>query len=229
MKKVLIVDDTRLGLAILREILERPSLQLLEATSGAEALEIHRREKADLIIMDLHMPGMEGDEVASVIRSDPSIRGVSIIMFSGSAREETRQRCLAAGANDFVAKPFQGGELMSRVLRHVDVAVRKAARLLAHVEVRGDGVAPLTFLGRTVNLSTSGLLLETDASLEVGRELLLTFFVPGTRTQLQARAEVVRKATGGGAARWGVRFITLDQAGRRALFDYFEAAGSGTT
>ena len=125
MKKVLIVDDTPGGLAVLREMLSRPFITLLEASSGRQALEIHRRENVDLIVLDLRMPGMDGDWVARTIRADAAMRHVSILMFADNGREATRERCLSAGANDFVSKPFQTAELMARVGHLLDIAPRK--------------------------------------------------------------------------------------------------------
>src|SRR3990172_4252938 len=63
MKKVLLVDDVKLFLELEKTLLNRSNLQIFTASSGQEALEIHKREKADLILCDLYMPGMNGDEV----------------------------------------------------------------------------------------------------------------------------------------------------------------------
>src|SRR6476659_4390931 len=97
-KKVLIVDDTPGGAAPIREILMRAAWTALEATSGRQALEIHRRERSDLIIMDVEMRGLDGEQVTRTIRADPSLRDVSILLFSDTARRGLREHCLAAGA-----------------------------------------------------------------------------------------------------------------------------------
>jgi CheY-like chemotaxis protein len=222
-KKVLIVDDTPGGLAPLREILTQPQLMVMEATSGRQALEIHRREQCDLIIMDVQMRGMDGEQVTKAIRAESAIRDVSILLFSDAARTGLRERCLACGANDYVAKPFRTAELMARVWPLVNVAVRKPTALLAHVDLEKDERVIESFVARVVNVSTSGLLLEADVLLTIGQAVRVKFFVPGSSVQISGRAAVTRRTDGAGTnVRWGVRFLTLEPSMRQVLRDYVE-------
>lgn len=219
MKKVLIVDETLEGLLVLRDMMTRPFITLLETSSGRQAIEIHRRENVDLIVIPVSLTGMDGETVTRVIRGSAAMRHVSILMFSDDASDATRGRCLAAGANEFVSKPFRSVDVMTRVARLLDIANRKKTQLLAHVDVPGTPAIE-KFVGRIVNLSATGLLLEADAPLDIGREVSLTFFVPGTRTRAKAGAVVVRRVDGQSAPRWGVRFTTLDKVAWEALKHY---------
>jgi two-component system, cell cycle response regulator DivK len=227
-KKVLIVDESLEGLLVLREMMTRPFITLLETSSGRQAIEIHRRENVDLIVMPLTMTGTDGETVTRTIRASAAMRHVSILMFSDDARDATRDRCLAAGANEFVSRPFHSVDVMTRVARLLDIADRKKTQLLAHVDVHGGSPAIDQFVARIVNLSATGLLLEADAALEIGRQLSLSFFVPGTRTRARAGAVVVRRVDGSNAVRWGVRFTTLDEVARQALKHYV-TGGRGST
>src|SRR5215470_10551830 len=130
-KKVLIVDDTPGGAAPIREILMRASWTALEATSGRQAIETHRREHADLIIMNVQMRGLDGEQATRAIRADAGLRDVSILLFSDTALPGLRERCLACGANDFIVKPFTSEQLMSRIWSLLNVAERKRTMLLA--------------------------------------------------------------------------------------------------
>jgi CheY-like chemotaxis protein len=219
-KRVLIVDDSPGGLAQLRDILAQPHLTVIEASSGRQALDIHRREPVDLIIMDVQMAGLDGAQVTRTIRGDTSMRAVSILLFADSPRVGLRERCFTSGANDFIEKPFTSTELMSRVWPLINVAPRKHTALLAHVIVEGAGPAIEPFVARIVNLSTSGLLLEADVPLDEGRAVRVKFFVPGSSAQVTATATITRRTKLGGAVRWGVRFTTLDQTTRQILRDY---------
>jgi CheY-like chemotaxis protein len=219
-KKVLIVDDTPSGLAFLRDIMAQAHYTVFEANSGRQAIEIHRRERVDLIVMDLQMPGMDGEHVTRTIRADRSLRDVSILLCSDAARAGLRERCLAAGANDFMAKPFKNTDLMARLSPLLNVATRKHTALLAHVELTDNGPAVEPFVARIVNVSTSGLLLEADVTLAEGRAVCVKFFVPGAAAQVTATGTIARRADAGGAKRWGVRFTTLDLAARRIIRDY---------
>jgi CheY-like chemotaxis protein len=219
-KKVLIVDDTESGLALLRKIVALTNFTMFEANSGRKALEINRRERVDLIIMDLQMPGMDGEQVTRTIRADRERRTVSILLFAGSSRPGLSERCLAAGANDFVSKPFKNADLLARVRSLMNVVVRKQTKLLAHVRVEDAGAAAKPFVARIVNVSTSGLLLETNVPLARRRPVRVKFFVPGSSAQISATATVARRADAGGAVRWGVRFTALDTSARRIIRDY---------
>jgi CheY-like chemotaxis protein len=217
-KKVLIVDETPGGLALLREVVRQPHVTAFEATSGRQAIEIHRRERIDLIVMHLQMPGMDGEQVTRALRADRALRDVSILLVSDSGRAGLRERALASGANDFLARPFTNAELMTRISPLLNVAARKHTALLAQVEVADNGPAVEPFVARVVNLSMSGLLLEADVPLD-GRVVRAKFVVPGA-AQITATAKVARRADADGIVRWGARFIALDLAARRIIRDY---------
>ena len=219
-KKVLIVDDTESGLALLRKIVTLARFTTFEANSGRQALKIHRRERVDLIIMDLQMPGMDGEQVTRTIRAERTRRAVSILMFADGSRPGLRERCLAAGADDFVSKPFKNTDLLARARSLMNVVVRKPTALLAHVKVEDAEPAAKPFVAQIVNVSTSGLLLKANVPLATGRRVRVKFFVPDSTAQISARATVVRRADAAGAARWGVRFTALGTAARRIILDY---------
>jgi CheY-like chemotaxis protein len=223
-KKVLIVDDAPGGLAALREVVTQLFVTVFEAISGRQALEIHRRERVDLIVMDLQMPGMDGEQTTRAARADRALRGVSILLVSDSSRAGLRERCMAAGANDFLAKPFRNPDLAARISRLLNIATRKHTALLAHVDVTDAGPAVEPFVARVVNLSTSGLLLEADVRLAEGRVVCVKFFVPGAAVQISAVATVTRHADAAGVARWGARFTTLELPARRVIRDYIGGA-----
>jgi len=217
-KKVLIVDDTPEGVAFLRDIVTPARFTMFEALSGAQAIEVHRWKRVDLIILDLQMPGMDGEQVTRAIRADRLLRDVSILVISDTNRPGLRERCLAFGANDFLAKPFNDFELMRRVSQLFHIAMRKHTALLAQVEVTDNGPVIEPFVARIVNLSMSGLLLEADVPLE-GRVVGVKFVVPGA-AQITATATVARRADAGRTVRWGIRFTALDLAARRIIRDY---------
>ena len=222
---MLIVDDSPGGLAPLREILTQPQLTVIEATSGRQALEMHRQQRFDLIIMDMQMSGLDGMQVTRAIRAEPALRDVSILLFSDTPRVGLRDRCLAAGANEYLAKPFKTAELMAHVWPLVNVAVRKHTALLAHVDLEKDDRVVESFVARVVIVSASGLLLEAEVLLAIGQALRVKFFVPGSAVQISSRAAVTRRTDGTGkSVRWGIRFLTLDAAMRQVLRDYVEGS-----
>ena len=227
LKKILVVDDAPEERLALRQALARPGVTVLEAESGRVALDIHRREKVDLIFLDFAMPGLDGEELARRIRADAALRDVFIVMMSDDTRDGIRARALAAGANDVLPKRFNVMELHTRVQKLVQAATRKATQLLAQIEPPSGSASLGPFIGRIVNLSTTGLLLETDADVDLGRDLVVTFSVPGSRTTVRAQARVMRRVPGPGPPKWGLRFTSTDQVGRLALGEYVDRSAQG--
>lgn len=113
---VLVADDDDNIRALLRTFLTgRPGLRVFEAASGIEAVEVLLREPAQLLVLDLHMPGMNGLEVTSFVRANPSTRGATILMFTSETDVRTRRKALRLGVDYYISKPFDPREF-DRVL-----------------------------------------------------------------------------------------------------------------
>ena len=98
--------------------------------------------------------------------------------------------------------------------------------MLAQVQLLGTGAPAIPFIGQILNLSATGMMLESDAPLDVNHEVSISFLVPGTRTRVKAAARVVRRVKGDGTPRWGLRFTILESAVRQAVNLY--VAGQST-
>lgn len=112
-RRVLVVDDNRMNVAVVRRLLERAGLSVITAGSGLDALHILRTTGVDLVLMDLYMPEINGDEAARRIRSELGLHSLPVIALSASVTLEERERCAAAGMDDFVSKPIEPLELLS--------------------------------------------------------------------------------------------------------------------
>ncbi|GAB3454860.1 hypothetical protein GCM10027321_06680 [Massilia terrae] len=123
--RVLLVEDNVFNQEVARELLERAGAKVTLAGNGSAALELLRRERFDCVLMDLQMPVMDGLEATRRIRADPALRDMVVIAMTANASVEDRARSLAAGMNDFVAKPVDPALLadtIARCLRHAPVA-----------------------------------------------------------------------------------------------------------
>lgn len=109
MKKILIVDDDVSIGNMLEEMLMKEGYTVLRAYSGTEALLLLRGEKPDLVLLDLMLPGLSGEEVL------PYLRDIPVIVMSARADVEDKIELLLGGAADYVTKPFSGKELMARI------------------------------------------------------------------------------------------------------------------
>lgn len=112
---ILVVDDAHPNVKLLRLILGDAGYRVLEAYSGQEALEVLHRDRPDVMLLDVRMPGMTGYDVCKRIREDPEFAGLPVIMVTALSLTEERIKGIEAGATDFITKPFNKKELLARV------------------------------------------------------------------------------------------------------------------
>ena len=225
MKKILIAD----GLApFIREettILDRGAFEIFTASSGLDALEIHRANKMDLILADLNTPGLAGDELAREIRETPELKRVSIIMIT-SLKKADLERCVSCGANDYITRPIDSRKLLEKVAWLIDVRERKDIRVLIKARVIGSyGQEP--FFGTTCNISISGLLLESEKILARGDEISTSFFLPDIE-RITARGLVVRVARQERMFHYGIRFLELPERDGKIIADYISRGAASS-
>jgi CheY-like chemotaxis protein len=106
-KKILIADDQPGGRELLRTILDDISYELIEAGDGIEALEKIRQMAPDLILLDLHMPSLDGFGVVRALRLDPQFATTPVVALTASAMHGDRDKALKAGFTDYIAKPVR--------------------------------------------------------------------------------------------------------------------------
>ncbi|MDD4645582.1 MAG: response regulator, partial [Bacteroidales bacterium] len=113
-KKVLLVDDDMRNIFALSKVFEEKGIDVLKAENGLKALEILKNHSdVNLILMDIMMPEMDGFEAIQEIRKDKSFKETPIIAVTAKAMKEDRQKCLDAGASDYVSKPIDIAKLLS--------------------------------------------------------------------------------------------------------------------
>ena len=122
-KRILLCDDNRLNLRLASQVLKRMEIDFDAAESGEEALVYLRECPYDLIMLDLHMPGIDGFEVARILRAEAGPnRQTPILALTADASESTRTRCLEIGMSGFAAKPIHLGQLEMQLRRMLDGA-----------------------------------------------------------------------------------------------------------
>ncbi len=112
---ILIVDDTFTGRKALESLLKNEGYNLVFATNGSEALQHAKNYEPDVVLLDVMMPGMNGYEVCSHIRNDPSLVDVPILMVTSLNDQKERLKGINSGADDFIGKPFDKLELLARI------------------------------------------------------------------------------------------------------------------
>jgi len=114
-KSVLIVDDSKTELMVLSDLLTRHGYSVKAADCADEAFKRLAEEKPDLILMDVVMPGQNGFQLTRAISRDPQYANVPIIMCTSKTQETDRVWGMRQGARDYITKPVDGKELLSKI------------------------------------------------------------------------------------------------------------------
>jgi len=117
MKKVLVADDKDTGRELVRTVLEKSGHEVFEASDGEQAVAEARRIQPDLIILDIHMPGLDGFGVIEKLRREAAFSRIPIIALTASAMMGDRERAMAAGFTGYITKPIRLGALRAEVER----------------------------------------------------------------------------------------------------------------
>jgi DNA-binding response OmpR family regulator len=134
MKTVALIEDDADLFSLLKYNLEKEGFRFTGSQTGKDALELCRRERPDVIILDIMLPDSDGIEICRGIRSSPDLAHVPVIFLTARGSESDRVLGLELGANDYMVKPFSVRELVARVRNQLRAPATPARRL------RGDGL-----------------------------------------------------------------------------------------
>ena len=125
--RILVVEDVPLGLAVLRMRLEAEGFEVIIARDGVEALEQVRGGHPDLMLLDLMLPRLSGERVCQELRADPRTAALPIVVLSARVQEAERLRAFAAGADAFIAKPYDTVQLLEEIRARLATGRRAVA------------------------------------------------------------------------------------------------------
>lgn len=115
-KKVLICDDEPYIVESVSYVVRKAGFDVVVAEDGEEALEAGRREKPDLIFLDIMMPKITGYDVCRQLKEDPATRDTYIVMLTARGQEEDERKALDMGADEFMTKPFSPRKMRAKLL-----------------------------------------------------------------------------------------------------------------
>jgi len=113
--RVLIVEDNELNMKLFHDLLEASGMTILMTRNGIDALEVAKRERPDLIVMDIQLPEMSGLEVTEKIKSDPDLAPIPVIAVTAFAMKGDEERIRAAGCEAYLSKPISIDRFISTV------------------------------------------------------------------------------------------------------------------
>jgi CheY-like chemotaxis protein len=221
-RTILLVDETEWFRDLGTLFLAR-SGRVLTCGSAEEALELARRERPDMVITDLDMPGRDGADLCVAIRRDPLLAYTPVVVVIGSHRPEDHSRAIRAGATDILTKPLARAALLDSVRRLTGFERpqgRPRIRVAAPVRLDVDGTQRW---GTLRNLSRAGAFVELPEPLPGGREVSLSFKIPGSARSIAPTAQVVwsrRAQASAPGAGHGLRFMAVDRHSIEALDEF---------
>jgi two-component system, OmpR family, alkaline phosphatase synthesis response regulator PhoP len=180
-KKILLVDDEKKIVNVVRGYLEQAGFEVVTAYDGHQALVVFRHAKPDLVLLDLNLPGLEGLDVARIFRRESA---VPIIMLTARVEETDRLIGLELGADDYITKPFSPREVVARVravLRRVGGETKPAEVLRTGALSLDADKHTVTLAGRPVELTPTEFALLATFMQNPGRAF--------TRMQLLDRVQ----------------------------------------
>ncbi|GAO36930.1 chemotaxis protein CheY [Sulfuricella sp. T08] len=182
--RVLLVEDNSLNRLMAAEFLERRGASLTLAGHGGEAVERVKGETFDAVLMDLHMPVMDGLEAARLIRELPQGKALPIVAMTAAVLQEDRDRCAAVGMEDFIAKPVDPEDMIRVLLKWVKTGRQPSRGGAENVIESAGGVLPAFLPGFNLEMALHRL----DGNRNLLARLLLGFAgeQSGTLAQLDA-------------------------------------------
>ena len=217
MKKIIITRDLKRICLEASRFLERTDIRVFTADTTDDILQLYLKEKADLIVTRLDLPGMKSEEIFGIIRRSKELRDVSVIIVCQDTLAH-RERCKQCRANAVLTLPVDGDLLVLKAQQFLNVAPRMMYRAALAIAIEGKFKnRPLPFW--TENISANGMLIRAEEPLGKGDGIFFSFFLPDG-THVSGYGEIVRAVQLSAEPetyQLGVNFTSVDPATKAAI------------
>jgi len=185
--RVLVVDDIPSSRMLVRVKLNTAYFEVIEAESGLDALDIVANAAPDLVLLDVMMPGIDGFETCRRLKANPETVHIPVVLLTALDNRSDRKKGLAAGADDFVSKPFDDVALLSRVdnLTRMKMMIDELRKAQAETSAPADGSPDTAALATSPDMSAAQLLLIG------GKPELMAEISAGIRRHIAAEIDIV--------------------------------------
>lgn len=198
---ILLVDDLRIFLKIEQDLLEGAGCEVISACSGLEALEKTREQKPDLVLLDLYMPGLDGAECCRLIKRDPDLKDIKVVIITSKAFGEDRMRCFDAGCDGFISKISTHNQILVEIERALSQKVSHPSVFPDTFDVSYyESVGP-RYSGVGLDLGIDGMFVASDKPVERHAILVLEFGIPGFERRVRLKGKVIGVAKPSGKVR----------------------------
>jgi two-component system cell cycle response regulator len=190
---VLVIEDNSTNLALMTYLLEHFGYKTLKATDGEDGLAVARQDRPDIILCDLHMPGVSGWEFAERIKKDPAMASIPLVAVTAFAMVGDRERVMAAGFDGYIAKPIEPETFVASVAAFLPVGTPAAMRPRTEQDAALRGISP-------VRGGPAGVKAPVDAPRTNGLKVLVVDDLPSNvglvRYIIEGAGYCVTDATG---------------------------------
>lgn len=221
--RILLVDDMSNFLDLEVSFLRRKDCTIITANDGVDALKKTKIEKPDIVLLDIEMPRMTGIECCRLIKSDPSIKHIPVIMVTSTSK---RDESFAAGADDFWQKPINEILFLEGIKKFVPIKERSDKRLPIGLQVDyriGENKDKLV-QAFSKDVSHSGMFLITRDTLPIGSSFEIEFTIPVVNRRVTTKVEVMREMKdemeGHYVGGMGLHFVNLPAEDQKSLDDF---------
>ncbi len=214
--RILLVDHSRGALLFQETILRRREALISTALAGTEGLQKAREELPQLIMFCFDLFDMSAPEFCREIRNDERTRMISLLLVCDRENGQNEDLCLSAGCNDVIYRPLQRHDLDAKINKLTTIPTRRDLRTLTRIEVSLEKNGRF-LIGRSINISSTGMLIELDRVLPGDGKLRLHFYLPGEPKPLQIEAEVLRAEFVGTMAKYGLHFVEVTEDERERI------------
>ncbi len=233
-RTILLVDDVKLFLEVETGFLRSSLVTVLTAGNGLEALVIAKSSRPDLIIMDLHMPVMDGAECCAAIKDDPELRSIPVILVVTAGKPLEEEFCRRAGCDAILAKPIDRREFLALGRSFIPAIdrreMRAPCRSLIVCRINGE-----TYHGTSEDLSAHGIYVGgVNSPVEVGDQVEVNFLMPESNIDLvEAWGRVAWVNQGSGRPQqnfpdgFGLEFLMMTEDSVGLIKNYLQEHAAG--
>ena len=182
--KVLLVDDTRLFLKLETEFFKHSSVIVLTAENGRQALETVRRERPDMVYMDLNMPEMDGAACCAAIKADDDLRSIPVVLVTTAGMNSDHEQCRQAGCDGFLTKPVDRKAFLDMGRRFIPGIDRREKRNATRLKVLfriNDGE---NRYGTCQDISSRGLFIASVGEVTLDDKVEVSMLLSGNSADL---------------------------------------------
>ncbi len=195
--KILMVDDVNFSLEMGKLALSDSGCEIVVASNGREAWELIQKEKPDLILTDLFMPEMNGDELCQKIKESQTFRHIPVVIITSVDDKNNVDKCIAAGSDQIMKKPYTKSDMIDVVNSYINIICRKHERFPVDFEVLYNFDGQI-FSGKVVDISEGGMFVKGQESIPIGAHADFSLSTECDLSNLEFVGKVVRTVSGDG-------------------------------